>query len=101
MLSEFNMIVSRYSPEKRISWALKNLPFTHVMSSSFGIQSILLLHLIVKQKPNIPIILIDTGYLFPQIYNFIDILVKKWNLNLKVFQSSISSSWQEARYGKL
>jgi len=101
ILSELNMLMSGYSAEKRISWSLKNLPFTHVMSSSFGIQSIVLLHLIVTQKPDIPIVLIDTGYLFPQTYNFIDMLVKKWNLNLKVFRSTISAAWQEARYGKL
>ena len=95
------MILSKYSAQKRISWSLKNLPCTHIMSSSFGIQSIVLLHLIVTQKPNIPVILIDTGYLFPQTYHFIDLLTKKWNLNLKVFRSKISPAWQEARYGKL
>lgn len=101
ILSEFNLLISNYSAEKRISWALKNLPCTHVMSSSFGIQSIVLLHLIVQQKPDIPIVLIDTGYLFPQTYNFIDILTNKFNLNLKIFRSEISPAWQEARYGKL
>jgi phosphoadenosine phosphosulfate reductase len=101
VLSELNMIIAGYSVEKRISWSLKNLPFRHVMSSSFGIQSTILLHLIITQKPNIPIILIDTGYLFPQTYHFIDMLTKKWKLNLKIFRSTISSAWQEARYGKL
>lgn len=95
------MRISKYSAEERISWSLKNLPFTHVVSSSFGIQSIVLLHLVVKQKPNIPIILIDTGYLFPQTYHFIDMITQQWNLNLKVFRSKISSAWQESRYGKL
>ncbi|QFQ32589.1 phosphoadenylyl-sulfate reductase [Buchnera aphidicola (Aphis fabae)] len=101
LLSECNILMSKYSAEKRISWALRKLPGIHVTSSSFGIQSVVLLHLIVKQEPNIPIILIDTGYLFPQTYHFIDIIKKKLNLNLKVFRSDISPAWQEARYGKL
>lgn len=101
ILSKLNLIISNYSAEERISWALKNLPDTQIMSSSFGIQSIVLLHLITKQKPNIPIVLIDTGYLFPETYNFIDVLTNKFNLNLKVFRSKISPAWQEARYGKL
>ncbi|QFQ32240.1 phosphoadenylyl-sulfate reductase [Buchnera aphidicola (Aphis gossypii)] len=95
------MLISKYSAEERISWAFKNLPGIHIMSSSFGIQSVVLLHLIVKQKPNIPIVLIDTGYLFPQTYHFIDLIKKKFNLNLKIFRSNISPAWQEARYGKL
>jgi len=101
ILSELNFILSNYSTEKRISWSLKNLPDTHVMSSSFGIQSIVLLDLIIKQNPNVPVILIDTGYLFPETYNFIDRLTDKFNLNLKIFRSKISPAWQEVRYGKL
>ncbi|QCI18389.1 phosphoadenylyl-sulfate reductase [Buchnera aphidicola (Aphis nasturtii)] len=100
-LSKCNMLISQYSAEKRISWAFKKLPGIHIMSSSFGIQSVVLLHLVVKQKPNIPIVLIDTGYLFPQTYHFIDLIQKKLNLNLQVFRSNISPAWQEARYGKL
>ncbi|QCI21141.1 phosphoadenylyl-sulfate reductase [Buchnera aphidicola (Hyperomyzus lactucae)] len=101
ILSELNLSISNYSTEERISWALKNLPCTHIMSSSFGIHSTVLLHLVIQQKPDIPIILIDTGYLFPQTYNFIDRLTDKFHLNLKVFRSKISPAWQEARYGKL
>ncbi len=101
ILSESNILISNYSAEERISWALRNLPHIHIMSSSFGIQSVVLLHLITKQKPDIPVVLIDTGYLFPETYQFIDILTNKFNLNLKVFRSRISPAWQEARYGKL
>lgn len=95
------MLISKYSAEERISWALKILPSIHIISSSFGIQSVVLLHLVVKQNPKIPVILIDTGYLFPQTYHFIDKIKTKLNLNLKVFRSKISPAWQEARYGKL
>lgn len=101
ILSELNSKISNYSAEERIRWSLKNLPCTHIMSSSFGIQSIVLLHLMITQKPDIPIILVDTGYLFPQTYNFIDFLTEKFNLNLQVFRSKISPAWQEARYGQL
>ncbi|QIE02117.1 phosphoadenylyl-sulfate reductase [Buchnera aphidicola] len=101
ILSKCNILISKYSAEERINWALKNLPNTHIMSSSFGIQSIVLIHLMTQKKPDIPIILIDTGYLFPQTYNFIDMLTDKFQLNLKVFRSKISPAWQESRYGKL
>ncbi|QCI24474.1 phosphoadenylyl-sulfate reductase [Buchnera aphidicola (Muscaphis stroyani)] len=101
MLSEYNLLLNDYSAEQRISWSLKNLPATHILSSSFGIQSCVLLHLMTLQKPNLPVVLIDTGYLFPETYHFIDFLRKKLNLNLKVFRPKLSSAWQEARYGKL
>lgn len=59
------------------------------------------LHLVTRQKADIPVILTDTGYLFPETYQFIDQLTEKLDLNLQVFRAAQSPAWQEARYGKL
>jgi len=85
--------------EDRIAWALENLPGQHIVSSSFGAQSAVMLHLVTRQKPDIPVVLVDTGYLFPETYRFIDELTEQLNLNLKVFGPELSAAWQEARYG--
>ncbi|AKC32415.1 phosphoadenylyl-sulfate reductase [Candidatus Pantoea carbekii] len=100
-LAEFNIKLEKYSAQERVSWALQTLPDVPVLSSSFGIQAAVLLHMLTQQHPKIPIILNDTGYLFPETYHFIDELTEKLNLNLYVFRAEISPSWQEARYGKL
>lgn len=86
--------------EERIASALRTLPGQHVVSSSFGAQSAVMLHLLTRQMPGIPVVLIDTGYLFPETYQFVDELTAKLQLNLKVYRPEISSSWQEARHGK-
>ena len=85
--------------EERVAWALDALPGEHVVSSSFGAQAAVMLHLVTKQKPDIPVVLIDTGYLFPETYRFIDTLTERLALNLKVYRSLTSAAWQEARYG--
>jgi phosphoadenosine phosphosulfate reductase len=51
--------------------------------------------------PDIPVVLIDTGYLFPETYRFIDDLAQRLQLNLRVFTAGLSPAWQEARFGKL
>src|SRR6185437_2152992 len=48
-----------------------------------------------------PVILIDTGYLFPETYQFVDTLSERLALNLKVYRPIIGRAWAEARYGKL
>jgi len=96
-----NNFLKNISTNKRIIWALENLPMEFVLSSSFGIQSSVLLHLLTKYKSNIPIVFIDTGYLFSETYKFIDLLTAKMQLNLHIFRSYISPAWQEVRYGKL
>ncbi|WP_233839880.1 phosphoadenylyl-sulfate reductase [Dyella sp. 2HG41-7] len=87
--------------EERIDWALQNLPGAHVLSSSFGAQSAVSLHLLTQRLPTIPVIVIDTGYLFPETYRFIDELTERLSLNLHVIRPNLSPAWLQARYGEL
>ncbi len=86
--------------EERVRWALRTLPGQHIVSSSFGAQSAVMLHLLSSHMPDIPVVIIDTGYLFPETYRFIDELADRLRLNLHVYRPELSSAWQEARYGK-
>jgi len=100
-LAETNAQLEKLDAEGRVAWALENLPGDYVLSSSFGIQAAVSLHLVNQIRPDIPVILTDTGYLFPETYQFIDELTDKLSLNLKVYRATESAAWQEARYGKL
>jgi len=84
----------------RVRWALTNLPGNAVLSSSFGAQAAVSLHMVTREAPEIPVILIDTGYLFAETYRFIDALAARLSLNLRIYRSELSPAWQEARYGE-
>jgi len=92
--------LSQMTASDRVSWALDNLPGEHIVSSSFGAQSAVMLHMLSQQKADIPVVVVDTGYLFPETYRFIDHLTDKLRLNLQVFRSLQTAAWQEARHGK-
>ncbi len=100
-LAEINSELENMTAQDRVKWAINNLPGQHAVSSSFGIQAAVMLHLATQIKADIPVILTDTGYLFPETYLFIDQLTEQLNLNLKVYRAQQSPNWQEARYGKL
>ncbi|WP_409307891.1 phosphoadenylyl-sulfate reductase [Pectobacterium sp. B1J-3] len=100
-LADVNSQLEALSAQERVRWALENLPGEFVLSSSFGIQAAVSLHLVTQQRPDIPVILTDTGYLFPETYQFIDALTEQLKLNLQVYRAAESPAWQEARYGKL
>lgn len=89
------------SAEQRVAWALENYPGRIVLTSSFGAQSAVCLHMVATQQADIPVVLIDTGYLFPETYRFIDELSERLSLNLGIYRAELSPAWQEARYGKL
>ncbi len=99
-LDHCNATFQKLSVEERVRWSLDNLPGRHVVSSSFGAHAAVSLHLLTQLKPDIPVILIDTGYLFPETYRFIDRLTEKLDLNLQVYQADESPHRQEARYGE-
>jgi phosphoadenosine phosphosulfate reductase len=99
-LARENARLEKSSAEERVQWALDRFKPNLILSSSFGAQSAVSLHLATQLWPEIPIVLLDTGYLFPETYRFIDQLVEQLHLNLKVYRAEMSSAWQEARWGK-
>ena len=99
-VSHCNRLFSDLSPEQRVTWALEHLPGQHVLTSSFGVQAAVLLHLVTRQRPDIPVVFIDTGYLFPETYQFVDELSARLDLNLRIYRNVLSPAWQEARFGK-
>lgn len=96
-----NRCLERLPAEERVRWALDYLPPRAVLSSSFGAQAAVMLHLVSRVVPTIPVIFIDTGYLFPQTYEFADRLGERLGLDLRVYRPRLSAAWQEARYGRL
>src|ERR1700734_622486 len=100
-LADINRGFVSLSPQQRVEQGAGLLPAEHVLTSSFGAQAAVMLHLTNTVIPRIPVILIDTGYLFPETYRFIDELSERFALNLKVYRPRIGISWMEARYGRL
>ena len=100
-LKDLNRRFEALSASERVALSLEVLPGTHVVTSSFGAQAAVTLHLVTQVSPRIPVVLIDTGYLFPETYRFVDELAERLKLNLKVFRAQVSSAWQETRFGRL
>ena len=89
------------TPSERVAWGLEQFGQRVVLASSFGAQAAVMLHLVSQARTDIPVVLVDTGYLFPETYRFADALTERLGLNLHVYRSHLSPAWQEARYGKL
>ena len=96
-----NSDLERLTAEQRIEKAAEFFQDGIVLSSSFGAQAAVMLHLSNSIVPNIPVVLIDTGYLFPETYQFIEQMQDRLNLNLHVYRAEHSAAWQEAKFGQL
>jgi len=88
------------APE-RLKWLHQEYGSRLMLSTSFGLQAAVMLDLVTKHAPEVPIVWIDTGYLFPETYEYVETLKKRFNLNLREYQPLLTPARQEALYGKL
>lgn len=71
------------------------------MSTSFGIQSAVTLHLATRIIPDIKVIWVDTGYLPDETYAYATTLAKLLDLNLHMYESPLSPGQMEQQHGRL
>lgn len=72
-----------------------------VATTSFGLQSAVMLHLIHENAPKIPVVFIDTGFLFPETYQYAEELGKRLELDLRIYQPTVSAARIQALWGNL
>ena len=102
-LEKFNEELINLSSLEILEWALQRFENNLAFTTSFGIQSSVLLHLIQSSslKNEVKIFWIDTGYLPKETYLYANTLINKLSLNITILQSEISPAHMEAIYGKL
>ena len=102
-LSALNTELINLSSLEILEWGFDKFGNNLAFTTSFGIQSSVLLHLIQSSslKNKVKIFWIDTGYLPKETYLYADILINRLSLNIDILQSKISPAYMEAVYGKL
>ena len=86
-LANCNPVLDTYSPAHIVEWAESTFtPRGLVMSSSFGSESAALLHIATRIVPEIPVIVVDTGFLFPETHSFMSELRARFRLNLRIYR---------------
>jgi len=71
------------------------------LTSSFQAEDMVVAHLLVKRVPNLPVLFLDTGYHFPQTYEYRDRMTKQWSLNLVNVLPTQTVAEQESAFGIL
>ncbi len=71
------------------------------LTCSFQAEDVLLTKLAIALDPAIPILFLDTGYHFPETYEYRDRMAKDWQLNLVNLLPEKTVAEQEAEHGLL
>lgn len=79
-LDQYKQELENKTPLEIVRWAVKTFSPRLAMSSSFGPESGILLHMASEVDPGIPVLFLDTGYHFPETLAYRDTLVKLFRL---------------------
>jgi phosphoadenosine phosphosulfate reductase len=85
----------------RMRWGLEQFGDGFALTTSFGIQAAVSLHLVSQLQRPVPVIWVDTGYLPPETYQYARTLMELLGLQVHVAQASMSPARMEALYGRL
>ena len=71
------------------------------LTSSFQAEDMAVLHILRKRIPDVPVLFLETGYHFPQTYEYRDRMTKEWSLRLLNVLPSRTVPEQESAFGIL
>jgi phosphoadenosine phosphosulfate reductase len=100
-LDALNVRFERCKAIEIIKWAVSEFGEDIAVSSSFGADSAVMLHLVTQVKPDVKVITVDTGFLFPETIEFRAELSRRFKLNLFVYRPNISREAFLEEHGKV
>lgn len=90
------------APDQALETVLIANPSARVcLTSSFQAEDMVVAHLLRQRIPDLPVLFLDTGYHFPQTYEYRDRMTKEWSLNLVNVLPTQTVPEQESAFGIL
>ena len=100
-LSELELLETR-TAEEVLEFVLESrMPALACLTCSFQAEDIIVLDLLRKRLPKIPVLFLETGYHFVETYRFRDQVEREWDLNLVNVTPKKTVAQQESEFGIL
>jgi phosphoadenosine phosphosulfate reductase len=94
--------IEEYSAEQALDAVLSANPAARAcLTSSFQAEDMVVAHLLRNRIPDVPVLFLETGYHFPQTYEYRDRMAKQWSLNLVNVLPEHTVREQESAFGIL
>src|SRR5215510_12602383 len=84
-----------------VKWAVGQAKSRAIVSTNFRPYEAVVLHLVTRVQPNIPVLWVDHGYNRPATYRHAEALRNSLNLNLKTYLPTMTAAHRDAIYGPI
>jgi phosphoadenosine phosphosulfate reductase len=87
--------------QRLVRHELTNVRKDICVTNSFQAEDMVVLHIVRQILPNVPVIFLDTGYHFAEVYEYRDRMAQAWSMNLLNLLPQLTVPEQEAQFGIL
>jgi len=94
-IQQINSELAGKSPAEIIDWAM-GLGKRTIVTTTFGPFSAVILHMVTRSYPDIPVVWIDSGYNTHETYLTAEKIMKDMKLNMHIFTPIMTSARREA-----
>ena len=88
-----------WKPEEVLSWAFATYGKDVAIASGFGVEGMVLLDLAARVQPDFRVFTLDTEFLFPETYDLMDRVEKRYGIKVERVYSPLTPEEQEREHG--
>jgi phosphoadenosine phosphosulfate reductase len=98
-LEELQVMAEKWSPEETLRWAFGTFGDDIAMATGFGVEGMVLLDICHRVNPNVKVFTGDTEFLFPESYDLMDRVEKRYGIKVERLYSSLTPEEQARKHG--
>ncbi len=98
-LGNVPVLAESWKPEEVLHWAFANFGDKVSLASGFGVDGMVLIDLAVRINPSLNVFVGDTDFLFPDTYDLIDRVEKRYGIKVERIYSELTPAEQERAHG--
>ena len=99
LLDDIQSRSESWKPEEILRWAFATFGDDVAMATGFGVEGMALIDIAARINPEVKVFTGDTEFLFPETYDLIDRVEKRYGIKVERLYSSLTPDEQAREYG--
>jgi len=93
-------VAEAWTPQELLQWAFKMFGNGVEMASGFGVEGMALIDIATRINPKLRVFTVDTDFLFPETYDLIERVERRYGLQVERLRSTLTPEDQAEIYGE-
>jgi len=98
-LERTQTLAETWTSQEVLQWSFKTFGDAVEMASGFGVEGMALIDIAARVNPRLRVFTIDTGFLFPETYQLIERVEKRYGITVERVRSTLTPDDQAEIYG--